>query len=315
VAKLRERLGGERCALTVEQIREHPTVVGAAELIRPMMEGNEAGAPLRVLRESGGHTDPAPLFVFHPAGGSTSVYQPLTDLLAPDQPVFGLDRVDSLTSVADKADHYVDLIRRVQPHGPYRLLGWSFGGCLAYEAAARLRTSGEPVGYLGLIDTILPAALPDVPEQELLLSRFKRFAEYVETAYGHRLRLPYAEMAAMDEEDQLDALMGHVAAAGLDMSPGVMEHQRTSYIDARIGERYRPRPSREPVVLYRAQQPQELTTAIDPRYLREDGHLGWGPLCPGLIVVPVPGDHLSLIDPPHVKFIADHLRRALDDQS
>jgi phthiocerol/phenolphthiocerol synthesis type-I polyketide synthase D len=108
--------------------------------------------------------------------------------------------------------------------------------------------------------------------------------------------------------------MRHVAAAGLEMSPGVMEHQRTSYLDARIGERYRPRPWPDPVVLYRARQPQALTTAIDPRYLRDDEDLGWGPLCPRLTVVPVPGDHLSLIDPPHVDVIARHLRAALDGQ-
>jgi phthiocerol/phenolphthiocerol synthesis type-I polyketide synthase D len=310
-AQLRSRLGGTRRAVTVNDVRAHPTVAGVADLIRPLMEENGAGGPLRVLRTSGKRTGNAPLFVFHPAGGSTVVYQPLADLLPSDQPVFGLDRVESLASVGDKAGHYLDVMRRVQPEGPYSLLGWSFGGCLAYEAAARLEAAGESVGYLGLIDTILPAALPDVPEKELLLQRFQRFAEYVERVYGRPLRLPYEEMAAMDEQDQVDTLMRYVAEAGLDMSPGVMEHQRTSYIDARIGERYRPRPCADPVVLYRAQEPQGLTTAIDPRYLRDDDHLGWGPLCPRLTVVPVPGDHLSLIDPPNVEVIADHLRAVL----
>ena len=318
-ARLKEgiqaRLSGGRSPLTLEQIRANPTVAAMAESIRPAMEGSRADAPVRRLRDPGQRADRAPLFVFHPAGGPTSVYQPLTDLLARRQPVFGLDRVESLTTVEDKAEHYLDLMRGIQPHGPYRVLGWSFGGCLAYEVAALARKAGAHVGYVGLIDTILPAALPDVPHQELLLQRFERFAAYVETAYGRRLRLPYEEMAAMDEQNQVDTLMRHVAEAGLDMSPGVMEHQRTSYIDARIGERYRPGPCREPVVLYRAQEPQVLTTAIDPRYLRDDAHLGWGPLCPRLTVVPVPGDHLSLIDPPNVEFIADHLRAALDDHS
>ena len=312
-AGIQARLSAGRSPLTLEQIRTNPTVAAMAELIRPAMEGSRDDAPVRRLRDPGERADRAPLFVFHPAGGSTSVYQPLTDLLAQRQPVFGLDRVESLTTVEDKAEHYLGLMRGIQPDGPYQVLGWSFGGCLAYEVAARLRKAGAQVGYVGLIDTVLPAALPDVPQQELLLQRFQRFAEYVETVYGRRLRLPYEEMAAMDEQDQVDTLMRHVAEAGLDMSPGVMEHQRTSYIDARIGERYRPGPCREPVVLYRAQEAQVLTTAIDPRYLRDDAHLGWGPLCPRLTVVPVSGDHLSLIDPPNVEFIADHLRAALDD--
>ncbi|MGP3953506.1 SDR family NAD(P)-dependent oxidoreductase [Streptomyces sp. 7N604] len=310
---IRGRLGGSESAPTAAQIQQAPTVAALADLVRPALEGGADGSLPRVLRDPGPRADRAPLFVFHPAGGPTSVYWPLTDLLPAGQPVFGLDRVEALESVEDKAEHYIHLMRRVQPEGPYRLLGWSFGGCLAYEAATRLRDQGERVGFLGLIDTILPAALPGPTPEEILLERFARFAEYVETAYGRQLQLPYEELAGMDEHDQIETLMRHVAEAGLDMSPGVLEHQRTSYIDARIGERYRPRPYPERVVLYRAQEAQVLTSAIDPRYQRGDTDLGWAPLCPGLEVVPVPGDHLSMIDPPHVEVIARHLTAVLDE--
>lgn len=310
--EIRTRLGNRDAALTGHQIRRHPTVASVADLVRPVMEaGTPGGGPLRVLRERVPGSEQPWLFVFHPAGGSTSVYRPLTDLLPLDQPVLGLDRVESLTSVEDKAEHYLGFIREVQAKGPYLLLGWSFGGCLAYQTAVRLRELGEDVGYLGLIDTILPAALPDQPTEELLTGRFVRFAEYVEAAYGKRMALPYTEMAAMDEKEQVDTLMRHLGEAGLAMSPGVMEHQRTSYLDARVGERYEPRSYPGPVVLYRAQQAQALTTAIDPRYLRDDDDLGWAPLCPSLDMVPVPGDHLSLIDPPHVEVIAAHLAAAV----
>ncbi|MEU6083853.1 SDR family NAD(P)-dependent oxidoreductase [Streptomyces sp. NPDC047108] len=312
---IRARLDATDAAPTAEQIRQTPTVAALADLIRPSLEGGTDGTPLRVLRDPGAATDRPPLFVFHPAGGPTSVYRPLTELLPPGLPVYGLDRVDAMATVEEKAEYYVGLIRGVQPQGPYRLLGWSFGGCLAYEAALRLRDRGEHVGYTGLIDTILPAALPGPEPEDILLERFARFAEYVETAYGRPLRLPYEEMARMDEQDQIQTLMRQVADAGLDMSPGVMEHQRTSYVDARIGERYQPRPYPGPVVLYRAQEAQVLTTAIDPRYLRDDRDLGWAPLCPGLEVVPVPGDHLSLIDPPHVEVIAQHLEASLDEHT
>jgi phthiocerol/phenolphthiocerol synthesis type-I polyketide synthase D len=211
----------------------------------------------------------------------------------------------------DKAAHYRALIRDIQPEGPYHLLGWSFGGCLAYEVARQLTQEGQGVGFLGLIDTILPAALAHRETPEFLLERFGRFAEYIEEMYGHRLDLPQEELAATPEDQQIDVIMRLVADAGLDMSPGIMEHQRTSYVDARVGERYVPRPYDGHVVLYRAQQPQQLTTALDPRYLRQNADLGWAPLCPSLEIVPVEGDHLSVIDPPHVETIARHVTRAL----
>ncbi|MFE1326249.1 SDR family NAD(P)-dependent oxidoreductase [Streptomyces sp. NPDC058741] len=310
VETIRGRLGGVALDLTAESVLEERTVADIAELIRPAVNspGNQAVTVLRApLPGSGKH----PLFTFHPAGGPTSVYQPLVKLLPSDQAVYGMERFDDGDTLEEKAATYVSLIRGLQPEGPYHLLGWSFGGCLAYETALQLRGSGARVGFLGLIDTILPAALPDLgPDQ--LIERFRRFTEYVRTTYGRELHLSYDELARTPERRHIDVVMRKVAEAGLDMSPGIMEHQRTSYIDARLGERYTPRPTDVPVVLYRAQQPQPLTTALDPRYLRTEADLGWAPLCPDLDVVPVPGDHLSLIDPPHVAVIARHLTKALE---
>ncbi|MEU3784504.1 SDR family NAD(P)-dependent oxidoreductase [Streptomyces sp900129855] len=308
VDAIRRRLGDARPNLTTETVLGQRTVAAIAELIRPTV--NPTGeSPVNALRPPLPGSSQPPLFTFHPAGGPTSVYQPLTQLLPADQAVYGMERLDGVGTMEEKAAHYVTLIREIQPQGPYRLLGWSFGGCLAYETAQQLTDAGEAVDFLGLIDTILAAALPDLDSSDLLLRRFGRFAEYIEKTYGHRLDLDYDELAATPDDQQIDVVMRLVSEAGLDMSPGIMEHQRTSYIDARVGERYTPRPYDGHVVLYRAQQAQPLTTALDPRYLRQEADLGWAPLCPSLEVVPVEGDHLSLIDPPSVATIARHLRQ------
>lgn len=307
---IRGRLDGMRLDLTAPALLTAGTVAGIAELIRPSVNP-DGHSTVTVLRPPSPGSARLPLFTFHPAGGPTSVYRPLTQLLPPDQAVYGMERVDDLHTMEEKAAHYVRLITDLQPQGPYRLLGWSFGGCLAYEAARQLAQAGRQVGFLGLIDTILPAALPDLDSRELLLERFTRFAEYIDKTYGKKLDLPYDELAATPDEQQIDVVMRLVAEAGLDMSPGIMEHQRTSYVDARVGERYTPQPTGAHVVLYRAQQAQPLTTALDPRYLRPEADLGWAPLCARLEIVPVQGDHLSLIDPPHVAAIARHLTRAL----
>ncbi|MFF4586777.1 SDR family NAD(P)-dependent oxidoreductase [Streptomyces sp. NPDC001388] len=308
---IHRRLGNDsQLSLTADAVLAHRTVAAIAELIRPVV--NRTGpSSVTTLRPAGTGSPRAPLFTFHPAGGPTSVYLPLTGLLPDGQPVYGMERIDELSTMEEKAAHYRALIRDIQPEGPYHLLGWSFGGCLAYEVARQLTQEGQGIGYLGLIDTILPAALQQKESPEFLLERFGRFAEYIEKTYGHRLELPYEELAATPDDQQIDVIMRLVADAGLDMSPGIMDHQRTSYVDARVGERYAPRPYDGHVVLYRAQQPQKLTTALDPRYLRQDADLGWAPLCPSLEIVPVGGDHLSVIDPPHVQTIARHLVRAL----
>jgi thioesterase domain-containing protein len=59
---------------------------------------------------------------------------------------------ESLDSMQQLAAPMVAAIRRLQPSGPYRLGGYSFGGLLALEMAQQLRAAGETVEALFLID-------------------------------------------------------------------------------------------------------------------------------------------------------------------
>jgi amino acid adenylation domain-containing protein len=59
-------------------------------------------------------------------------------------------------TVVDLATAYVSAIRTVQPTGPYRLAGISFGGVVAYEIARQLAGTGEQVKFVALLDALLP---------------------------------------------------------------------------------------------------------------------------------------------------------------
>jgi nonribosomal peptide synthetase DhbF len=48
---------------------------------------------------------------------------------------------------------YLAKIRKIQPAGPYCLLGWSFGGLLAYSIACHLQSQGDQVAFLSLLDS------------------------------------------------------------------------------------------------------------------------------------------------------------------
>jgi amino acid adenylation domain-containing protein len=100
----------------------------------------------------------APLFCVHPVGGNVLGYQEFVRHLDPDQPVYGLQAYgvvhgqDPHTSIPEMARRYIEVLREVQPHGPYYLGGESFGGLVAYEMACQLRKAGEPVAFLFLGD-------------------------------------------------------------------------------------------------------------------------------------------------------------------
>jgi nonribosomal peptide synthetase DhbF len=63
-----------------------------------------------------------------------------------------LPEEEPAADMAEMVEEYVARIRRISPSGPYRLLGWSFGGAVAYELACRLQEEGAEIAYLGIVD-------------------------------------------------------------------------------------------------------------------------------------------------------------------
>jgi phthiocerol/phenolphthiocerol synthesis type-I polyketide synthase D len=305
VAKMRERLGPD---LETAEVFAHRSIELQADLLRELVEGN-GGNPVRVLRQGDGQR--SPLFLFHPAGGPTSVYQNLVDLLGEAQPVYGFERLEGVRTLEEKASHYIAMLRDIAPRGPYRLGGWSLGGCLAYEVAQQLRAQGESIDFVAMIDTTIPKPTPGVTERELLRDRFERWFEYMSDTYGVPIDIDVDALVELDEDAQVALMLDLLKDSGIQMGAGVIEHQRTSYIDARIAERYVPEPYDGKIVLYRATD-RGLTTSLDPRYARDEETLGWDQFTSDLEIVHVPGTHITVIDQPGVATMAEHMRAALE---
>ncbi len=153
---LGERLGRP---VPLHSIFTHPTPAGLAAHLGGPQERTGIDEALQVLvplRDGTG----APLFCVHPAAGLSWAYAPLAQRIGGDRPVYGL-QLPTLSggpapeSVTALAQRYVEEIRRIQPHGPYHLLGWSLGGVVAHAVAVELRRGGERVDTLALLDSHL----------------------------------------------------------------------------------------------------------------------------------------------------------------
>ncbi|WP_328507690.1 polyketide synthase [Streptomyces sp. NBC_00391] len=263
--------------------------------------------PIRTLHPSGPHP---PLFLVHAAGGTADVYRSLVERLGGERPVYGLERIEGARTVVEKARRYVEAVAAVYPDGPCLLGGWSFGGFVAQEAARQLTAAGRDVRLVVLIDSVRPLPRPEGTPAERIRAHFTGFARHVADAYGVELTLPYDELAATEDDgERVDTVLRALREAA-DVPQAALDHQRSSYLDLRIGEAHRPGRHDGRVVLYRATEPAPHTVR-DPAYERDDEALGWDEVCPRLTVVRVTGHHLSLLDPPHVDEIAAHLRREL----
>ncbi|MEU4507700.1 amino acid adenylation domain-containing protein [Streptomyces sp. NPDC024089] len=149
--------------VTIRDLFQYPTPVLLAEHIAT----NTGGDPMETLlpiRAATATDTEAPLFCVHAISGMSWSYAGLLRHIGGRRPLIGL-QAKELTSPSDRpagieemADGYVAEIRSVQPHGPYHLLGWSFGGLVAHAIAARLEEQGEQVALLALLDSY---PLPD----------------------------------------------------------------------------------------------------------------------------------------------------------
>ncbi|QBJ98687.1 acyltransferase domain-containing protein [Rhodococcus sp. ABRD24] len=306
-ARLTERSGGE---ITVDDVFDAETIEQLAETVRQHLEdGLKIDGLVRTLRPRAEGSNAVPVFVFHPAGGSTVAYEPLLKRLPADTPMFGLERVEG--PIDERAAAYVPLLREIQGDGPYVLAGWSLGGVLAYAVARLLREQGADVRIVGLIDTVMAGEkVENTPDE--IRARWQRYAEFAKKTYGVDAPLPFDQLAAAgSDEEQIGILMDLLRLSGAKIPGGIIEHQRTSWLDNRAIQTADPQQYDGDVVLYMADRYHEDAINLEPSFgtRRPDG--GWGDVAKNLEVVHIGGDHIQIVDEPYISKVGADLSNKL----
>jgi FkbH-like protein len=146
-----EKITGRKLPLVT--LFQAPTIEELARLADADHQGKRS--VLVPVREKGSRP---PLFLVHGAGGDVLWgYANLAKHMSTDQPIYGIKSrgqvgLDEFEHIEDMARYYLEEVRALQPHGPYYLGGYCFGGNVAYEMARQLRSQGERVAELLLID-------------------------------------------------------------------------------------------------------------------------------------------------------------------
>lgn len=150
------------------------------------------------------------VFCIHPSGGGVGYYEGLAKALEPYAKFYALEEpfiYDNFaySSLPEMAGYHVDVIRSVQPEGPYTIFGYCSGGVIAYEVACQLQLSGSSVDSVSMFGSTLVGGFdPDKRERALFLR------DYIAARYGLQLghldwkrieTLSFAEVAATIVED------------------------------------------------------------------------------------------------------------------
>ncbi|MBW8485476.1 amino acid adenylation domain-containing protein [Actinomadura parmotrematis] len=250
------------------------------------------------IRESG--TRP-PLFFVHPAGGLAWNYFQFQRYLGPDQPIYGLQaraftRDELPGSIEEMAADYLELIRGVRPHGPYRLAGWSLGGLVAYEIAVRLQEAGEQVDLLAMIDSYHGLDLDSERRQilpELLL--------------GIGVDATMLDPAGNPDLDQIMGVLAERGDALATLDENDLVNVYRNYENGvRQSEEYRPRPFRGDVVFFTALQGRDAGSPT--------AHGTWSGLVDGTIEDhPLDVEHHHLMEPGPASEMGAVLAARLDE--
>ena len=143
--------------LPITSIYEYATVKKLSIEIqnRHLISKSEIVVPLKILKDK----SPTPVFFCHPISGLVYCFSELLSCFRLSFSAYGLQdpsiNANKLlyTNLKEMANDYLRAIKRVQPTGPYFLVGYSFGGNLMYEVSSLLERSGDRVALLIMLDS------------------------------------------------------------------------------------------------------------------------------------------------------------------
>lgn len=283
-------------------ICQAPTVAAMAALLEQPLPPRIQ--PLVLVKEGAGQP---PVFMAHGLGGSVMEFIELARHTQSPQPFYGLQAQgmdgmgDPLEHIEDMAQFDINVIKELQPHGPYHLIGYSLGGLVMLEIAQRLSRNGEKIGLLVMVDSY-----PHLHHLSLA-QRGKLLMQQMHYRASALLRPPVRESTTNlvhPPERQLRILedgnrsVRHRTGVSLPIAPGMQRVRDSSYLAWR---RYRPRYYEGPVKFVRAD-----VRSVFPA----NPVVVWGNLIAKLEVETAPGDHLGMITE-HAASLARILSRYL----
>ncbi|MFI5984709.1 amino acid adenylation domain-containing protein [Streptomyces sp. NPDC051555] len=290
-------------SLPVATLLARPTVALLAEALRhePSDEGR---ASLVTLRAGGARP---PLILIHPVGGDVLCYAGLGGLLEDEQPLHALqypDLASAPETVADLAAHYADAIVERFPHGPYRLGGWSMGGVLALETARLLDERGRTVELVAAVDLLEPPGRAEPASDAALLAGFARDQAGLA---GNAWHPTAADFEATEGRSPIGELLTRARDAAVlpeEIDAATLERLASRFLRlSRALARHEAVPYRGRVRLLRAMD--GATTRTTRAWLDLLGDRAES--------IDVPGDHYSIMRPPHLHTLAAELSKALED--
>lgn len=310
--------------LPMSVLMQSPTIAGLGELIGSTdneSEENETSDTESLALEYQYivpmHTGPVggatPLFVVAGMFGNVLNLSHLAHLLGEERPFYAIQARglygDALPheDLSEMAADYIAELRKVQPHGPYLLGGFSGGGITAYEMARQLLDAGEQVDQLILLDTPLPG--------ESVLTAGDKVAMFWQKFRDGGLPFLKTRIRERIEWEREKARKKSAAEDGAENNGREFQSQRigNAFIHATLNYDMQSVPVDITLFRPKLQVEYELSGGrrlnSERRYIFDDN--GWSRYASEVTVFEVPGSHDSMVLEPNVRVLVSSLKRVL----
>lgn len=259
---------------------------------------------LVIIKRGEASTAKQPLFCIHTLGRGLKDSRPLVRYLDPELTVYGLSTQIAQegfgsNEAEDLATHYMQQIQTLQPEGPYLLLGFSFGGLVAYEIACQLTAQGQEVALLATLDSHMPKATYILP----VLEQLAKFRYYFTAKPTYFLQKLLRRLSKRCVDTYLNLGSQVLTMANLPL-PEAMQGYLFGVENIQAQTRYVPKRYNGVVTLFKA-------IGEDSFYRHTDPMLGWQEYVKQLEIHEVPGTHLAMLSEPNVKILATKLRECI----
>ncbi|WP_284681988.1 polyketide synthase [Adonisia turfae] len=261
-----------------------------------------------------------PLYFVPGILGNVFYLECLAHYLGADQPVYGLrslgldEDLTPYTTIETIAAHHLQAIQQVQPQGPYKLGGHSFGGKVAFEIARQLHQQGQSVSQLALLD--IPAGITN---QTQAVKSWNQ-ADYIAylgyewgSSLGQNLHISSEQLQTLSLPQQIEYLQQMLKDSGqlytYDQLSRILQvyqanTQATIHYDPSIPEHS----DLISTVLFRAKEASPMPEFLPDRHQTQlDPTWGWQQYLKQLDYKLVPGNHFTMLKVPNVQYLATQL--------
>ena len=279
-------------------VRKLGLVNDSQETHTDQTETLEKDLPIGVVCLKQSESTQPPLMLLHGADGAVMFYREFASRLNTQSTIYGLEspllsdpEFEIPDSVEQLAVGYLQRIRTLQPQGPYRIAGYSFGGVLAYEIVRQLESDGEKVETLIMYDIGNPALL----EHNGALERLKLFWEDQEDRSTSEKLFSLTKRISKAIKDRTTVEVEHRVsklASSTMLESNYWRHKKAREHHMSLEEHYTPEKVACPV--------RVVSATGNSSKFRIDENMGWAGVAADLRIENTDGSHLELFEEAYV---------------